>query len=40
MRQSNAVVHALTGEAVLSTSPNIYFHIPHCITDIIINEML
>ena len=39
-QQANAVAHALTGEAVLSASPNIYFRIPRCINDIINNGML
>jgi len=39
-RQANEVAHALAGEAALSASPAIYFHIPNCINDIIINEML
>lgn len=39
-RQTNEVVHALAGEVALSAIPNIYFDIPHCINNIIINKML
>jgi len=39
-RQANVVAHALAGEVVLSASPNIYFHIPRCSNDIILNKML
>jgi len=39
-RQTNEVAHALAGEATLSTSPIIYFNAPHCINNIIFNEML
>jgi len=39
-RQANEVAHALVGEATLSASPIIYFNPPHCINNIIFNEML
>jgi len=39
-RQTNAVAHALTGEALLSVSPTVYFNTPRCINNVIFNEML
>lgn len=39
-RQANAPAHALVGEATSLASPVIYFNIPHCISNIIFNEML
>ncbi|AES96841.1 hypothetical protein MTR_5g042170 [Medicago truncatula] len=39
-QQANEVTHALVGEVALSASLVIYFHIPDCINDIIIKEML
>jgi len=39
-RQANEVAHALAGEATLSASPIIYFNPPHCINNIIFNEMI
>jgi hypothetical protein len=38
-RQANAAAHVLAGEAIFLASPIIYYHIPSCINNIIINEM-
>jgi len=35
-RQTNVIAHALAKEVVLSTSLNIYFHIPRCILMILL----
>ena len=39
-RQANAAAHAPAEEATSVASPFIYFNIPHCINNIIFNEML
>jgi ribonuclease HI len=39
-RQANEVAHALARVAPFSASPTIYIDVPHCIEQIIINEML
>jgi len=39
MRQTNMVAHTLAEVAPLLASPTIYYHIPHCIEQVIINEM-
>jgi len=33
-RQVNKVAHAIAGETTLSTSPIVYFYIPHYINDL------
>jgi ribonuclease HI len=38
-RQANAATHAFAGEATFLASPVIYYRIPSCIDNIIINEM-
>jgi ribonuclease HI len=39
-RQANEVAHVLARVAPFSASPTIYIDVPHCIEQIIINEML
>jgi len=39
-RQANEAAHTLAGVATLSASPTIYYRVPRCIEQIIINEML
>jgi ribonuclease HI len=39
-RQANEAAHILAGAATLLASPIIYYHIPRCIENVIINEML
>ena len=39
-QQANEVAHALARVAHFSASPTIYIDVPHCIEQIIINEML
>jgi len=39
-RKANEVAHTFAGVATLSTSLNIYYHVPRCINTLIINEML
>lgn len=39
-RQANQVVHALARVVASSASRTIYFNIPYCINNIIINEMI
>ncbi|KAK2359027.1 hypothetical protein QL285_096155 [Trifolium repens] len=39
-RQANEVAHVLARVALFSASPTIYIDVPHCIEQIIINEML
>jgi hypothetical protein len=39
-RQANEVAHALARVAPFSASPTIYIDVPHCIEQLIINEML
>jgi len=37
-RQANATAHVLAGETTFLVSPVIYYHIPSCIDNVIINE--
>jgi hypothetical protein len=39
-QQTNEVAHILAGAATFLASPTIHYHIPRCIENVIINEML